>query len=223
MNRRQLWWFLLIAIVLTVLSIFLIDQPVAAFVQRAGGRESKFLQEGTHWLEVASGFPITRYFLGYLLLGAAALLFIAKSTRLAAWILLFIGSTHIVTRLVAGGLKNVFHRLRPFEVIQAGNWDWKFFGDQGSSFPSGHSAHFWSLFLPLLFLFPRYRLPLLVVPVFITIARVGVNDHWCSDVIASAGLAALFTLAFLWLFRMQRSEPDATPEAGRLTTARVIG
>jgi membrane-associated phospholipid phosphatase len=208
-NRRQLWWFLFIAIILTALSIFLIDQPVAAFVQRTGGRESKVLQEGTHWLEIASGFPIARYFLAYLLLGAAALLFIAKSTRLAAWIFVFIGSTHLITRLVAGVLKNVFHRLRPFEVIQAGNWDWNFFGHQGSSFPSGHSAHFWSLFLPLLFLFPRYRWPLLVIPVFITIARVGVNDHWCSDVIASAGLAALFTLIFIWLFRMQRDEPAA--------------
>lgn len=206
MNRRQLGFFFVIAILLTLLSIFLLDQPVAVFVQRAGGRESKILQEGTHWLEIASGFPIARYFLAYLLLGAAALLFIAKSTRLAAWMLLFIGSTHLVTRLVAGILKNVFHRLRPFEAIQAGNWDWKFFGDQGSSFPSGHSAHFWGLFLPLLFLFPRYRLPLLVVPIFITIARVGVNDHWCSDVLASAGLAALFTLGFIWLFRMQPEE-----------------
>jgi membrane-associated phospholipid phosphatase len=213
-NQRQLWWFLLIAIVLTGLSIFVIDQPIAAFVQRVGGRDSPILQGGTHWLEVASGFPITRYFIGYLLLGAAALLFIAKSTRLAAWILLFIGSTHFVTRIVAGVLKNVFHRLRPFEVIQSGNWDWKFFGDQGSSFPSGHSAHFWSLFLPLLFLFPPYRWPLLVIPVFITIARVGVNDHWCSDVIASAGLAALVTLAFIWLFRMQQSESGKTATPG---------
>ena len=214
MNRRQLIWAFLVAVLLTVLSIFLFDQPIAAFVQRAGGRESKILQEGTHWLEIASGFPIARYFLAYLLLGGAALLFIAKSTRLAAGMLLFIGSTHLVTRIVAGVLKNVFHRLRPFEVIQAGNWDWKFFGNQGSSFPSGHSAHFWGLFLPLLFLFPRYRLPLLVIPVFISIARIGVNDHWCSDVIASAGLAALFTLVFIWLFRMQRSEPAAAPRPG---------
>jgi len=209
MNRRQLLWTFLIAVVLTVLSIFLFDQPIAAFVQRAGGRESRILQEGTHWLEIASGLPIARYFLAYLLLGGAALLFIAKSTRPAAWMLLFIGSTHVVTRLVAGVLKNVFHRLRPFEVIQAGNWDWKFFGDQGSSFPSGHSAHFWGLFFPLLFLFPRYRLPLLIVPVFISIARIGVNDHWCSDVIASAGLAALFTLAFIWLFHLQREPQSA--------------
>jgi membrane-associated phospholipid phosphatase len=115
-----------------------------------------------------------------------------------------------------GALKNVFHRLRPFQVIQAGNWDWKFFGDQGSSFPSGHSAHFWGLFFPLLFLFPRYRLPLLIIPVFISIARVGVNDHWCSDVIASAAVAALLTLFFIWLFRMQPAQQSVkTNVAGK--------
>ncbi len=208
MNRRQLVLFFLVAVALIFLSIFLLDQPVAAFAQRAGGRQSPVLQEGTHWLEVASGFTIPRigrYFLAYVLLGAAAILFIARSTRNLAWILLFVGSTHLVTRLVVGMLKNVFNRLRPFEVIEAGNWDWKFFGDHGSSFPSGHSAHFWSLFLPLMFLFPRYRLLFLIIPVFITIARVGVNDHWCSDVIASAGMAALFTLLFAWLYRIKMS------------------
>lgn len=210
MTRRQLLLFFIVAIALTVLSIFVLDQPVAAFAQRTGGRQSVVLQGGTHWLEVASGYPIPvvgRYFLAYLFLGGAALLFITRSTRQLAWIFLFIGSTHLVSRLIAGVLKNVFNRLRPFEVIQAGNWDWHFFGDHGSSFPSGHSAHFWSLFLPLCFLFPRYRLAFLVVPVFITVARVGVNDHWCSDVIASAGIAALITFVFAWLFRMKPAQP----------------
>jgi membrane-associated phospholipid phosphatase len=203
MNRRQLLLFFPIAVALTFLSIFLLDQPVAAFAQRIGGRQSPVFQEGTRWLEVASGVPIARYFLAYLLLGAAALMFIARSTRPVAWMFLFVGSSHLVTRLIAGILKNVFNRLRPFEVVEAGNWDWKFFGDHGSSFPSGHSAHFWGLFFPLAFLFPRYRLPLLIIPVFITVARVGVNDHWCSDVIASAGFAALITFLFAWLFRMK--------------------
>jgi membrane-associated phospholipid phosphatase len=209
MNRRQIIIAFLIALALTVLSIFLLDQPIAAFAQRAGGRESPLLQQGTLWLEVASGFPINRYFLTYLFVGVGLLLFIWRSTRSAAWVLLFVGCTHIVIRLTAGTLKNVFHRLRPFEVIQAGNWDWKFFGDQGSAFPSGHAAHFWGLFFPLAFLFPRYRWPLLILPVFISIARIGVNDHWCSDVLASAAIAALLTLLFLWLFRMK---PATAPQ-----------
>jgi membrane-associated phospholipid phosphatase len=206
-NQRLIKYSFLVGLVLTVLGIFFFDQPIAAFVQRNGGRNSAVLQQGTHWLEIASGFPIGRYLLSWVLLGAAALLFIARSTRAAAWIFLFIACTQLATRVTAGVLKNLFHRLRPFEVIEAGNWDWKFLGDHGSSFPSGHSAHFWGLFFPLLYLFPRFRLPLLIIPVFISIARIGVNDHWCSDVIASAALAALITLLFIRLFRMQ--EPKA--------------
>jgi membrane-associated phospholipid phosphatase len=213
MNKRQIFYSFLVALALTLLSIFLFDQPIGAFVQRAGGRQSVILQEGTRWLEVASGFPIARYFLGYLLLGGSALLFISKSTRPIAWMLLFIASVHLVTRVSVGALKNVLERLRPFEVIQAGNWDWKFFGDHGSSFPSGHGAHFWSLFFPLAFLFPRYRIPLLILPLFISVARVGVNDHWCSDVIASAAAAALVTLAFIWLFRMKPAQGDQSRTA----------
>jgi membrane-associated phospholipid phosphatase len=219
MNRRQLGYSALLALVLTLLSIFVFDQPIAGFVQRVGGRESVILQEGTHWLENASGLPIARYFLTYLLLGLGAILFLAKNTRPIAWMLLFIAVAQLVTRLTAATLKGVFERLRPFEVIQAGNWDWRFFSGHGNAFPSGHSAFFWGLFFPLAFLFPSYRLPLLIIPVFISIARVGVNDHWGSDVIASAGLAALITLVFIWIFQMKPASrnaprPDAIDENG---------
>jgi membrane-associated phospholipid phosphatase len=211
MNRRQLGYAVLVALVLTLLSIFFFDLPIAAFVQRSGGRQSPILQEGTRWLEVAFGLPIARYFLTYLLLGLAAVLFLSKSSRPIAWILLFAGCAQVMTRLTAGVLKGAFERLRPFEVIQAGNWDWKFFSGHGNAFPSGHSAFFWGLFFPLAFLFPRFRLPLLIIPVFISIARVGVNDHWCSDVIASAGLAASITLLFIWVFRMNPAQGNALP------------
>jgi len=211
MNRRQLAYSVLVALVLTLLGIFFFDRPIAAFVQRAGGRQSVVLQGGTHWLEIVTGQSIDRYFLTYVLLGLGALLSISKASRPIAWILLFVGTAQVVTRLTAGMLKGVFERLRPFEVLRAGNWDWKFFSGHGNAFPSGHSAFFWGLFFPLAYLFPRYRLPLLIVPIFITIARPGVNDHWCSDVIASAGLAALITLAFTWLFRVkpQGTAPNA--------------
>lgn len=211
MNRRQLLYSALLALLLTLLSIWLLDQPIAAFVQGAGGRQSPVFRKGTEWLEFATGIPIHRYFLTYVLLGAAGAFFIAKKTRAIGWMLFFIATAQIVTRLTAGVLKNVFDRIRPFEVIQAGNWDWKFFSGHGSSFPSGHAALFWGLFFPLAFLFPRYRLPLLIVPLYISIARVGVNDHWCSDVLASVGIAALITLAFVPIFRMKPSQPPLAP------------
>jgi len=206
MNKRQLIYWIVVTLMLTLLSIFLLDQPIAAFVQRAGGRSSIIFLKGTSFLEIAFGFPINRYALTYALLAAAAILFIGKSTRSAAWMVLFIACAQLGTRLTSVVLKGIFERLRPFEVIQAGNWDWKFFSGHGNSFPSGHGAYFWGLFFPLAFLFPRYRLPLLIIPLFISVARVGVNEHWCSDVLASATVAALITLISIWLFRMKECE-----------------
>ena len=211
MNRRQISYTILVSLVLTLLSIFFFDQPIAAFVQRVSGRSSAMLLQGTAFLEVLSGFPIGKFALSYALFATGLILFIWKSTRSVAWMLLFIGCAQFVTRIAVGTLKGVFERLRPFQVIDAGNWDWKFFGGEGNSFPSGHGAHFWGLFFPLAFLFPRYRIPFLIIPLFISVARVGVNDHWCSDVLGSVAVAATVTLLFIWLFRMkpvQRSEPS---------------
>ena len=211
MNRRQICYSIVVSLALTLLSIFFFDQPIAAFVQKAGGRSSAILQQGTSFLEVISGFPIARYALSYALLTAGLVFSFWQSTRSAAWMLLFIGCAQFVTRIAAGTLKGVFERLRPFEVIQAGDWDWKFFGGQGNSFPSGHGAHFWGLFFPLAFLFPRYRIPLLIIPVFISVARVGVNDHWCSDVLGSVAIAAAITLFFIWIFRMKPAQTTSEP------------
>lgn len=203
MNRRQITYSFVAAVALTFLSIFFFDQPIAAFVQKVGGRSSVILQQGTSFLEVVSGFPIARFALSYALLAAGLVLSFWKSTRAGAWMLLFIGCAQFVTRIAAGTLKGVFERLRPFEVIQAGDWDWKFFGGHGNSFPSGHGAHFWGLFFPLAYLFPHYRIPFLIIPLFISVARVGVNDHWCSDVLGSIAIAAAITLFFIWIFRIK--------------------
>jgi membrane-associated phospholipid phosphatase len=211
MNRRLIRYSILVSLALTLLSIFFFDQPIAAFVQRVGGRSSTILQQGTSFLEVISGFPIARYALTYALLIAGLILSFWQSTRSAAWMLLFIACAQFVTRIAAGTLKGVFERLRPFEVIQAGDWDSKFFSGHGNSFPSGHGAHFWGLFFPLAFLFPRYRIPLVIIPLFISVARVGVNDHWCSDVLGSIAIAAAITLFFIWIFRMKPAQTAGEP------------
>jgi membrane-associated phospholipid phosphatase len=218
MNRRSIGYSIVASLALTLLSIFFFDQRIAAFVQSVGGRSSVILQQGTSFLEVISGFPIARYALTYALLTVGLILSASKSTRSAAWMLLFIACAQFVTRITAGALKGVFERLRPFEVIQAGDWDWKFFSGHGSAFPSGHAAHFWGLFFPLAFLFPCYRIPLLIIPLFISVARVGVNDHWCSDVLGSIAIAAAVTLFFIWVFRMKPAQTARPATAARKTS-----
>jgi membrane-associated phospholipid phosphatase len=82
------------------------------------------------------------------------------------------------------------------EVLTTGTWQDMWFPPVGNSFPSGHAVHFWSLFFPLVVLFPRYWKQLAVLPVLVSLARVVVNDHYFSDVVASAAVAALVTWAY---------------------------
>jgi membrane-associated phospholipid phosphatase len=201
-NQRLLKSIGVVSLVLSGASMLLFDKLIAEFANEAGGRSSFLLQRGTHLLEVASGFPISRYALSIALIVIAAVLFIGISTRRVAWLFLFAGSSQLVSRLVVAVLKGTFGRLRPFEVVANGTWDPHAFFAHGDAFPSGHTAHFWGLFFPLAFLFPRYRLVLSLVPLFIAVARVGVGDHWTSDVLASISICAAVTLLFVRLFRL---------------------
>ena len=212
MSRRSIILATALAIALSISSILFFDAPVAQFVYQLGGEHSKFLPSGTTALELVFGINFSKFALGFALIIAGLALFAWKAKRHIGWILLFIGCTHFTARLIAGVLKEVFHRLRPYEVLQSGAWDNQFFSPHGGAFPSGHVVHLWALFFPLAFLFPLLRLPLLILPVFIAVARVGVNDHWLSDALASIVLSGAVTLFFIWIFRWQK-----TPTTSRLS------
>jgi membrane-associated phospholipid phosphatase len=109
-------------------------------------------------------------------------------------------------------LKNVFLRTRPFQGED------KFFVEGGSSFPSGHAAHFWGLFFAIAIAFPRLRIPFLILAIFVSIARVVVNDHYVGDVIGSAAIAALVAYALALAFR-RRLSPLSAAVAARHPTS----
>ncbi len=83
----------------------------------------------------------------------------------------------------------------------------------GNSFPSGHNAFFWGLFLPLIYLFPRWRIPLLIVPLFIAFARIDENYHFLSDVLGAIAIAALVT--WLAAFLVERWIKPSRVETSR--------
>lgn len=101
-------------------------------------------------------------------------------------------------RIQTGAHEQEWRLLREFvrRPADAGIGEPKLFRRVGNSFPSGHAVHVWSLFFPLLVFFPRYGLRLAVVPTLVSVARVAMNDHYLSDVLASASLAALVTSAY---------------------------
>jgi undecaprenyl-diphosphatase len=167
----------------TLLSIFLIDGPVAAAVAPSVRANRAFVNPFIDALEIAFGFPVSKFLTGFLIVIAGAALFAFR--RPLARLLLYVGVAHLVTRLIAGVLKNVFLRARPFDPHPG-----RFFVEDGSSFPSGHAAHFWALFFALALAFPRLRIPALILAVLVSLSRIIVNDHFVGDVLGSAAIAA---------------------------------
>jgi len=200
---RQLLLLAAVLSLLTLLCIFVIDEPVARMISPAATRG--FVDPAITGIEYAFGFPVSKWLTGFVLLLIATALFFVQRHRPLAWLLLFAGLSQLTTRLVAGVLKNVFLRTRPYEGLPD-----RWFTDGGSAFPSGHAAHFWGLFFALSIVFPRLRIPLLVLALFVSLSRVLVNDHFVGDVIGSAAIAALVTAGFVRAFRNA-----GVPPAGR--------
>lgn len=190
------------AALLALLAIFLFDEPVARSLQSSAPQSQTATGPVMHAIEVAFGFPLSKFLSGAIILIIAASLFPFGRYRRTAWLLTLLGASQVTTRLVAGVLKNVFLRPRPFEMLAGTAPD---FFTAGSSFPSGHAAHFWPFFFVAAIALPRWRIPALLVASFVSVARVIVNDHYLSDVTASAALAALITYGYARLF-MPRAE-----------------
>jgi len=200
MNKRALAWTAATAAALALISIFVFDRAIALAVHGSLLENARVFVDGREMLDVAAGrsllgsnLSLSNLLLGGALIALGALWWLAWRTSYFARALVFTGLTQIATIGCAWVIKDVFGRLRPNEVIALGNWDHVWFAG-GNSFPSGHNAFFWGLFLPLAYLFPKYRIPLLILPLFIALARIDENYHFLSDVLAAIALASFVTL-----------------------------
>jgi membrane-associated phospholipid phosphatase len=104
-----------------------------------------------------------------------------------AWML--VAGTHVLSRLAMMQLKDLTGRMRPLEWLKKGG---ETFWRGGDSFPSGHVVIYASILVPLVVLVPRAR-PLLAVVAFVMLARVAVNGHYVSDVVAGLALVTVVT------------------------------
>lgn len=193
MGKNGYLTFAAIAAALTLLAIPLVDRPLAEFIRASGCEDAALFSQGIALLDLISGKEISKFLLGSAALGGGLALMGLARTRPHGVSLLFVGLVQLLSTLLCGVSKNLFGRLRPEELLTSGTWDQAWWAE-GSSFPSGHVGFYLGLFLPLVALFPRWRWPLMVVPVFIALARVGVNDHFLSDVTASMAVVTLITL-----------------------------
>ncbi|MDR3389454.1 MAG: phosphatase PAP2 family protein [Rudaea sp.] len=200
MNKRALAWLAAITAVIALISIFAFDRGLALAVHGSGLENAVLVVRAREFLDIFTGRGLIESYVGLsqLLLGAlfvasGLLLIVARRGNRVGRGLMFAGLVQLATIEAAWLIKDWFGRLRPFQVIASDDWNHVWFAG-GSSFPSGHNAFFWGLFLPLVFAFPKYRIPLLIIPLFIAFARIDENYHFLSDVLSAIALAALVTL-----------------------------
>jgi len=177
-----------------------LDGAIAGYLRVTGYEGLRFFTAGTLFFDTITGKEVSKFLIGLMLIGAALVLMIPSRTRPISWGVLFVGVVQLLGTLVTGVSKNLFGRLRPYELLRDGDLGAEWFND-GNSFPSGHAGFYFGLFLPLAFLFPRWRWPLLIAPWFIAIARVNANDHFVSDVAASIAIVGALTLLVAWMMR----------------------
>jgi membrane-associated phospholipid phosphatase len=200
-SKKALVLIFAICAVLALISIFAFDRMIAIGVHNSGIESADVVVRGREFLDIFTGRGVallgSHVGLGQLLLGAifialGLVLALARSVSMHARALVFAGAVQIATIEAAWWIKDFFGRLRPHQLIERNDWTHIWFAG-GNSFPSGHNAFFWGLFLPLAYLYPKYRIPLLIVPVFIAFARIDENYHFLSDVLGGIALAALIT------------------------------
>ncbi len=200
MSKRALAWTAAVALIVAFISTLAFDRGIAEAVRNSGIESAAVIVRVREAFDILTGSFLARSYgnIGQVLLGAMLIAIglvwlLARRTNFTARALIFTGLVQIGTIEAGSLLKGAFGRLRPFQLLERGDWSHIWFAG-GNSFPSGHVAFFWGLFLPLAYLYPKYRVPLLVLPVFIAFARIDENVHFLSDVLGSIALAAIITL-----------------------------
>ena len=181
-----------------LLLILWLDQPLALLLHRhCAGIQPFFATltstaDSAHDASMVHEMGIPAIFL-LLALGYVVSRWVLRSPVAAVFLVLLL--THELSMVAAKVLKGVLLRLRP-QALFAGSYSGLGFGHDGphtGSFPSTHTAIYFSLLLPLAVAFPRYRLPLLALPVLIGLGRLVLDMHYLSDVLFSVWLVVLFT------------------------------
>jgi membrane-associated phospholipid phosphatase len=208
MSRNGFLFLAACAALLALLGIFALDLPLARFVHARAIDAVPFWNAAIGYLDAATGREISKFLIGAVIAALAGLLLARPATRVAGYATLYVAMVQLCATGTCAIAKNLFGRLRPLDALeQAGQASW-FVG--GNSFPSGHTAFYFGLFLPLAYLFPRQRWLLLSVPVFVAVARILGSAHFLGDVAASVVVCALLAWAFA-LAMARWVKPGANP------------
>jgi membrane-associated phospholipid phosphatase len=208
MNRRLLAWFAAVFAALATIGLLGVDRPLAEWVRASGIEQSPVFGLGLAGLDFISGISLWFWLAGCCALAIGAVGFAWQ--RDARWPRAFLaaGVVQIATLETMILCKDHFGRLRPQQVLESGDWTKLWFAG-GNSFPSGHSAFYFGLLLPLAAACPiRWlRYLLLAIPLYVILARIDLAKHFLSDVSTSVVIAALYALLVATLARRWLAPP----------------
>jgi membrane-associated phospholipid phosphatase len=185
-------------------SVLWLDEPLARFIHAHGQGLAPFWLAGTDAFDVLTAMDLWKYFAGGVFVVAGLVASLSARLREHARALWFVAATHLASRLSTTPWKALFARLRPYLWFDRGEPARTFFAG-GNGFPSGHVIYYLSLCLPLALCYRRPRVALLLVPVFLAVARMGAEQHFLGDTLAAAAWVTFVT----WLLRtiMLRTPP----------------
>jgi membrane-associated phospholipid phosphatase len=200
MDLRFLVIAALIAGALAALGFAGLDRPLAEWVHASGLENARFFVWGLAALDVVSGLRVWICALPWvaILIGTIELRLERRMRLGYALIAAGLVQTAAIETMITA--KDLFGRLRPFKVFEAGDWSHVWFVG-GDSFPSGHSAFYFGLLLPLAAACPiRWLRALLVaIPIYVVLARIDMARHFLSDVSTSALMVSVYALLAAWL------------------------
>ena len=150
--------------------------------------------------------------LTYILVLVGLILWWRKHRELAIDVVVLI----IISDLVTGGLKLLFMRERPFEVLSDVHMlSWGSLTTAGGyAMPSGHTARGFAM-ATLIALGTRLRVgaSVLAVATLVGLSRIYLGVHWPSDVLAGALLGILLALIMHWVGKRDNSYTRARNKA----------
>ena len=206
MTLRQFLYFTALTLPACALLILFLVHPLARFIHGPFGGAAPFFAALTAAADAAHEALMT-HVLGlpviFLVLGLAVAIgrYALKQRGAALFLILLL--THEFSMVLANVLKGSVHRLRPevqFGTGYVGTGLWAN-GPHNDSFPSSHTATYFSLCWPLALAFPRWRVPLLVLPGLVALGRLVLGMHYLSDVWFSLWLVVALTFLFSQLDR----------------------
>ena len=202
MDRRFLSWVAAVALVAALAGFLGLDRPLAEWVHSSGIEQARFFSIGLAALDASSGLALWLWGIGCVTLAVGVVILALRRTQRWPRALIAAALVQLATleTMVLG--KDHFGRLRPQEVLSTGDWSHLWYAG-GNSFPSGHSAFYFGLLLPLAAACPiRWlRVLLVAIPVYIALARIDLAKHFLSDVSVSALIAAIYALLLATLLR----------------------